>query len=112
MAIQLIISCDKCRVDMRQSNRWFLAYEHEGELRLSGWSLRQSERPRAYHLCGHTCLHRLVDNFITYMTTGHREIAVAEQISPAAQAIPQPMPGAFEASASQSCAVAPGRLFG
>ena len=43
--------------------RVFVAYELNGESRMSGWSSRHRLRPRNKHLCGQTCLHKLVDEF-------------------------------------------------
>ncbi|HTW81317.1 MAG TPA: hypothetical protein VME23_17350 [Terracidiphilus sp.] len=62
--IRQAISCDICGSEKRQTNHWFVAYEFGGELRLSGWSSRHRLRPGSKHLCGQTCLHKLVDEFM------------------------------------------------
>jgi hypothetical protein len=62
--IRQAISCDICASEKRQTNHWFVAYEQGGELRVSGWSSRHRLRPGSKHLCGQTCLHKLVDEFI------------------------------------------------
>jgi len=62
--IRQAISCDICGSEMKQNNRWFVAYDQNGELRISGWSSRNRVRPGTRHLCGHTCLHKLVDDFM------------------------------------------------
>jgi hypothetical protein len=62
--IRQAISCDICGNEKRQTNHWYVAYEHGGELRLSGWSSRIRLRAGTKHLCGQTCLHKLVDDFI------------------------------------------------
>ncbi len=62
--IRQAISCDICASEKRQTNHWFVAYEQGGELRVSGWSSRHKLRPGSKHLCGQTCLHKLVDEFI------------------------------------------------
>jgi hypothetical protein len=62
--IRQAISCDICASEKRQTNHWFVAYEQEGELRVSGWQSRKRLRPGTKHLCGQTCLHKLVDEFI------------------------------------------------
>ena len=49
---------------MQGTNHWFVAYDHEGELRVSVWNPRTRLRAGARHLCGHTCLHKLVDDFM------------------------------------------------
>lgn len=62
--IRQAISCDICAAEKRQTNHWFVAYEQNGELRVSGWTSRHRLRPDSKHLCGQTCLHKLVDEFI------------------------------------------------
>ncbi len=62
--IRQAISCDICAAEKRQTNHWFVAYEQGGELRVSGWSSRHKLRPDSKHLCGQTCLHKLVDEFM------------------------------------------------
>jgi hypothetical protein len=62
--IRQAISCDVCSSEKRQTNHWFVAYEQRGELRLSGWQSRNRLRPGTKHLCGQTCLHKLVDDFM------------------------------------------------
>jgi hypothetical protein len=72
--IRQAISCDICGTEKRQTNHWFVAYEQSGELRLSSWASRRRSRPEAKHLCGQTCMHKLVDDFMA------RAIAVRPQI--------------------------------
>jgi hypothetical protein len=62
--IRQAISCDICGAEKKQTNHWFVAYEQEGELRVSGWSSRKRLRSGAKHLCGQTCLHKLMDDFM------------------------------------------------
>jgi hypothetical protein len=62
--IRQAISCDICATEKRQTNHWFVAYEQGGELRVSGWNSRYRLRQGAKHLCGQTCLHKLVDEFM------------------------------------------------
>ena len=62
--IRQAISCDICATEKRQTNHWFVAYEQAGELRVSGWNSRHRQRPDSKHLCGQTCLHKLVDDFM------------------------------------------------
>jgi hypothetical protein len=62
--IRQAISCDICGSEKRQTNHRFVAYEQGGELRMSGWSSRRRLRPGTKHLCGQTCLHKLVDEFM------------------------------------------------
>jgi hypothetical protein len=62
--IRQAISCDICETEKRQTNHWFVAYEQAGELRVSGWTSRHRLRADAKHLCGQTCLHKLMDEFV------------------------------------------------
>jgi hypothetical protein len=62
--IRQAISCDICGTEKRQTNHWFVAYEQAGELRIGGWTSRHRLRAGAKHLCGQTCLHKLVDEFM------------------------------------------------
>ena len=73
--IRQAISCDICGSEKKQTNHWFVAYELGGELRVSGWSSRHRLRPGSKHLCGQTCLHKLMDEFVA------RSIAVRAQPS-------------------------------
>jgi hypothetical protein len=62
--IRQAISCDICGTEKKQTNHWFVAYDQSGELRVSGWNSRNRLRPGSKHLCGQTCLHKLVDDFM------------------------------------------------
>jgi len=75
--IRQAVSCDICGSEKKQTNHWFVAYDQGGELRVGGWSSRNRLRPGSKHLCGQTCLHKLVDDFMA------RTLAVRSQ--PAAE---------------------------
>ena len=75
--IRQAISCDLCGNEKRQTNHWFVAYEQNGELRVSGWNSRNRLRPGTRHLCGQTCLHKLVDDFMAR--------AISQKSQPTAQ---------------------------
>lgn len=62
--IRQAISCDICGAEKRQTNHWFVAYTNGGELRVTGWSANSRMRAGSKHLCGQTCVHKLVDEFI------------------------------------------------
>lgn len=62
--IRQAISCDICGAEKKQTNHWFVACEQAGELRVSGWNSRNRLRTGSKHLCGQTCLHKLVDEFM------------------------------------------------
>jgi hypothetical protein len=62
--IRQAISCDICGTEKKQTNHWFVANDQGEELRVSGWNSRNRLRPGSKHLCGQTCLHKLVDDFL------------------------------------------------
>jgi hypothetical protein len=62
--IRQTITCDTCGMERKHANHWFEAFEHEGELRIRGLVPTKTTRPGLKHLCGQTCLHRLVDDFL------------------------------------------------
>ena len=62
--IRQAISCDICGAEMQHANHWFVAYEGVSELRVALWNPRSKLRGGAKHLCGQTCLHKLMDEFV------------------------------------------------
>ena len=87
--IRQAISCDICGTEKRQTNHWFVAYEQAGELRVSAWGSRNRLRPITKHLCGQTCLHKLVDDFMARSVAGRAQTAAdsaAEGKAPATDA--------------------------
>jgi hypothetical protein len=76
--IRQAISCDICGSEKRQTNHWFVAYDQGGELRVAGWSSRNRLRPGSKHLCGQTCLHKLVDEFMAKALSGRVQAAADE----------------------------------
>jgi hypothetical protein len=102
--IRLAISCDICGAEKKQTNHWFVAYEHAGELRIGGWKSRYRKRAGSRHLCGQTCLHKLMDEFMAKTIAEDREMAAAEQASSEPQAVPQVMPAFAIFAAVQSTA--------
>jgi hypothetical protein len=93
--IRQAISCDICGAEKKQTNHWFVAYEQSGELRASGWNSRLRLRPGMKHLCGQTCLHKLMDDFMAR--------AIAVRAHPDAEA--EEMPAA--AAAGEMASTAP-----
>ncbi len=77
--IRQAISCDICGTEKKQTNHWFVAYDQGGELRVSGWSSRHRLRPGSKHLCGQTCLHKLVDEFMARAISTKPQQAAAEE---------------------------------
>jgi hypothetical protein len=90
--IRQAISCDICGRDKQQTNHWFVVYEHGRELRISGWSSQVRMSPKAKHLCGQTCLHKLVDDFMA------RTIAVRAASAQNDSETDQPRPAAASAT--------------
>ena len=68
--IRQAISCDICGAEKKQTNHWFVACELAGELRIGGWNSRNRLRTGSKHLCGQTCLHKLVDEFMARTIAG------------------------------------------
>ena len=62
--IRQAISCDICGAEMLNANHWFIAYNRGPELRIGTWSPNKRPRAATRHLCGHKCLHKLVDDFM------------------------------------------------
>lgn len=75
--IRQAISCDICGAEKKQTNHWFVACEQAGELRVSGWNSRNRLRTGSKHLCGQTCLHKLVDEFMARSIAGRIHTPVA-----------------------------------
>lgn len=73
--IRQAISCDICGRDKQQTNHWFVVYEHGAELRISGWSSHARNSAKSKHLCGQTCLHKLVDDFMARTLAAPANIA-------------------------------------
>ncbi|MFP5236881.1 MAG: hypothetical protein ACLGSD_13345 [Acidobacteriota bacterium] len=68
--IRQAISCDICGAEKKQTNHWFVACEQGGEMRVSGWNSRNRLRAGSKHLCGQTCLHKLLDEFLARTVEG------------------------------------------
>src|SRR5579859_2154091 len=79
--IRQAISCDICGTEMLNANHWFVARATGRELRISAWDAN-SRRRSVKHLCGHKCLHKLLDDFtaqtlnVTIATTEDQSKAV------------------------------------
>ena len=76
--IRQAISCDICGNEKRQTNHWFVAFDQGGELRVAAWSSRNRLRPGSKHLCGQTCLHKLVDEFMAKAISGRGQAGADE----------------------------------
>jgi hypothetical protein len=87
LVIRQAISCDICATEKKQTNHWFVAYEQGGELRVSGWQSRNRLRPGSKHLCGQTCLHKLVDEFIAKAIAVKGQAATADAAEVHEQAV-------------------------
>jgi len=62
--IRQAISCDICGTEMLNAHRWFVANDRGAELRIGAWSAQSRIKGGVRHLCGHKCLHKLVDDFM------------------------------------------------
>jgi hypothetical protein len=71
--IRQAISCDICGTEKRQTNHWFVADEQAGELRVRAWGSHNRMRGSTKHLCGQTCLHKLVDEFMARSVAGRMQ---------------------------------------
>lgn len=76
--IRQAISCDICGAEKKQTNHWFVATEQAGELRVSAWSSQKRLRIGTKHLCGQTCIHKLLDEFTARMVSGRVALPVAD----------------------------------
>ena len=76
--IRQAISCDVCGTEKRQTNHWFVVYDQGEELRVGTWSSRNRLRPGTRHLCGQTCLHKLLDEFLARSQAARPEKASGE----------------------------------
>jgi len=97
--IRQAISCDICGTEKKQTNHWFVAYEAAGELRVSGWGSRNRLRPGMKHLCGQTCLHKLMDDFMARTLAVRVTAALAEESE-----VPRPQAAAADASLTADAA--------
>ncbi|MGA3082302.1 MAG: hypothetical protein ABSD44_13180 [Terracidiphilus sp.] len=83
--IRQAVSCDICGMEKKQTNHWFVAYSQGGELRVSAWNSRNRMRPESKHLCGQTCLHKLVDEFMARALTARLPQAADNHAADAAR---------------------------
>ena len=98
--IRQAISCDICGRDKQQTNHWFVVYEHGAELRISGWNSQARTSAKAKHLCGQTCLHKLVDEFMA------RTIAVRQAVLQEEEGIAESKPAIAVTDTSLTSAAA------
>ena len=79
--IRQAISCDICGAEMLNANHWFVAYDCGCELRVGVWTGENRSRTAARHLCGHKCLHKLVDDYMARMQSARTaaEISTSNQ---------------------------------
>ena len=93
--IRQVISCDICGTQMENSNHWFVAFHRGEELRIGRWNARTPLRKDARHLCGQTCLHKLVDEIMARA----RPLAEAHITSKPAPHVVAPRTDEYESSA-------------
>ncbi len=80
--IRQAISCDICGAEKKQAKHWFVTDERDGELRIAQWNPAARVRPATRHLCGQTCLHKLIDEFMARSIAGRG--SAAQESCPAA----------------------------
>ena len=104
--IRQAISCDICGSEKKQTNHWFVAYYQGEELRVSGWNSRNRLRPGSRHLCGQTCLHKLVDDFMAKALAVRPPQSAAEEseAEPRAVTVAVPEPRATDTSLTSNAA--------
>ena len=105
--IRQAISCDICGAEKRQTNHWFVAYAQAGELRVAGWKAGGRMRAGAKHLCGQTCLHKLLDEFIAG-TVSTRPPAAADILE--GEQTVEKFPGVASAAPIEAASVPPRSL--
>jgi hypothetical protein len=110
--IRQAISCDICASEKKQTNHWFVAYEQSGELRVGGWNSRNRQKPGAKHLCGQTCLHKLVDDFMarTIVRTPIAAEPVDAEVLPAATDTSLTVQSGFEEFESSARLITPAEM--
>lgn len=81
--IRQAISCDICGADKKQTKDWLIAEERAGELRVGRWNPDARPRPATRHLCGHTCLHKLLDEFLARTYAARHSPSTTEIVEPA-----------------------------
>jgi hypothetical protein len=83
IVIRQAISCDICGdicgTDKKQINHWFVVSDHGAELRVSGWNSSNRLAPKSMHLCGQTCLHKLLDDFMAKILSGRVQMATQNE---------------------------------
>jgi hypothetical protein len=79
--IRQAISCDICASEKKQTNHWFVAHDQNGELRVTGWNSRNRLRPGSKHLCGQTCLHKLLDEFMARTIAVKAQVGAIEEVA-------------------------------
>lgn len=106
--IRQAISCDICGAEKKQTNHWFVACEQAGEMRVSGWNSRNRLRAGSKHLCGQTCLHKLLDEFLARTVEGRPAPEAAAAVLPAEK--PERVNAILPLSATPHEEEAPARL--
>ena len=79
-AILCDICGDICGTDKRRINHWFVVSDHGAELRVSGWNSINRLAPESKHLCGQTCLHKLLDDFMAKVLAGRVQPAARNEV--------------------------------
>lgn len=102
--IRLTISCDICRAEKKETNRWFVVCEQNGELRVGGWNARFRNKATTRHLCGQTCLYKFLDEFMAQMIADGRAAESAEQAAEVKPVVTAPRIAATAIAATEMVA--------
>jgi hypothetical protein len=68
--IKETVICDVCGAGKNEANHWFMAFEDKGTVRLAAWGGLNRKRASTKHLCGQSCVHRYVDDFLARHSLG------------------------------------------
>lgn len=84
--IKQVITCDICGAQKREANHWFVASQESGELRINGWNSLRLLSPETKHLCGETCAHKLISQFLVRLVeAGPERAEESSDTAPAAE---------------------------
>jgi len=89
--IRQTINCDICAVENQASSHWFVAVEHNGELKLRAWEPTRGSRKHMKHLCGQKCIQRLISNFTEGVKMAVQSAEVAAKETPVQETSAQEM---------------------
>ena len=73
MTVKKVFVCSECGMERREANHWFVSTRTACGLEFHTWewAVREGvlEDEQLGHLCGQECAHKLLDRFLTEVTT-------------------------------------------